>query len=132
MLWVRSVISTRIRRAGGKSRPVVAKGGGSGRLLCSWCIVSTAQVFYREAGPAAYANQPDYIVCEDGKAIGRMYEDRQTLPELRWFWSITVYVDPKRGINTSGRVQHSEQQGQLRSCRGSGLTRIRCTASDSN
>jgi hypothetical protein len=23
-----------------------------------------------------------------------MYEDRQTLPELRWFWSITVYVDP--------------------------------------
>jgi hypothetical protein len=38
----------------------------------------------------AYADQPDYIVCEDGKAIGRMYEDRQTLPELRWFWSITV------------------------------------------
>ena len=50
------------------------------------------------------SDQPDYIVCEDGKAIGRMYEDRQTLPELRWFWSITVYVDPKRGINTSGRA----------------------------
>ena len=44
----------------------------------------------------AYADQPDYVVCEDGKAIGRMYEDRQTLPELRWFWSITVYVDPKQ------------------------------------
>jgi hypothetical protein len=52
----------------------------------------------------AYADQPDYIVCEDGKAIGRMYEDRQTLPELCWFWSITVCVDPKRGINTSGRA----------------------------
>jgi hypothetical protein len=43
-------------------------------------------------------------VCEDGKAIGRMYEDRQTLPEQRWFWSITVYVGPKQGINTSGRA----------------------------
>ena len=50
------------------------------------------------------SHQPDYIVCEDGKAIGRMYEDRRTLPELRWFCSITVYVDPKRGINTSGRA----------------------------
>jgi hypothetical protein len=52
----------------------------------------------------AYADQPDYIVCEDGKAIGRMYEDQQTPPDLRWFWSITVYVDPKQGINTSGRA----------------------------
>jgi hypothetical protein len=23
---------------------------------------------------------------------------------LRWFWSITVNVDPKQGINTSGRA----------------------------
>ena len=51
-----------------------------------------------------YADQPDYIDCEDGKAIGRMYEDRHTPPDLRWFWSITVYVDPKQGINTSGRA----------------------------
>jgi ATP-dependent DNA ligase len=36
--------------------------------------------------------------------VGRIYEDRHTLPDLRWFWSITVYVDPKRGINTSGRA----------------------------
>ena len=26
--------------------------------------------------------------------MGRIYEDRHTLPDLRWFWSITVYVDP--------------------------------------
>ena len=45
----------------------------------------------------AYVDQPDYIVCEDGKAIGRMYQDRQTLPELRWFWSITVYGRSKAG-----------------------------------
>jgi hypothetical protein len=25
-------------------------------------------------------------------------------PELRWFWSITIYVDPKLGITTSGRA----------------------------
>jgi len=36
-------------------------------------------------------------------------EDRQTLPELRWFWSITVYVDPKRGIITNGRVASLEE-----------------------
>jgi hypothetical protein len=51
-----------------------------------------------------YADQPDYIVCEDGKAVKRMYDDRHTPPDLRWFWSITVYVDPKQGINTSGRA----------------------------
>ena len=36
--------------------------------------------------------------------MGRIYEDRHALPHLRWFWSITVYADPKRGINTSGRA----------------------------
>jgi hypothetical protein len=29
---------------------------------------------------------------------------RRDPPDLRWFWSITVYVDPKQGINTSGRA----------------------------
>jgi len=38
-----------------------------------------------------------------------LYEDRHTLPHLRWFWSITVYVDPKRGINTSGRAASLEE-----------------------
>jgi hypothetical protein len=32
----------------------------------------------------------DYIVLEDGRTIGRMYEDQHAKPELRWFWSITV------------------------------------------
>ena len=27
-----------------------------------------------------------------------------TPPDLRWFWPITVYVDPKLGINTSRRA----------------------------
>ena len=46
----------------------------------------------------------DYIVIQDDRAVGRIYEDRQTLPDLRWFWSITIYVNPKRDINTSGRA----------------------------
>src|ERR1700730_3404631 len=44
------------------------------------------------------------LVIQDNHAVGRIYEDRQTLPDLRWFWSITVYVDSKRVINTSGRA----------------------------
>jgi hypothetical protein len=52
----------------------------------------------------AYADKLDYVVCEDGKVIGRICEDWHTLPDLRWFWSITVYVDPRQGINTSGRA----------------------------
>jgi hypothetical protein len=52
----------------------------------------------------AYHHLVDYIVIQDDRAVGRIYEDRQTLPDLRWFWSITVYVDPKLGITTSGRA----------------------------
>ena len=40
--------------------------------------------------------------------MGRIYEDRQTLPDLRWFWSITIYVNPKQGITTSGRAASLE------------------------
>ena len=52
----------------------------------------------------AYRDWADYIVLEDGRAVGRIYEDRHTLPNLRWFWSITVYVDPKQSVTTSGRA----------------------------
>jgi hypothetical protein len=37
---------------------------------------------------------------------GRIYEDASasTPADLRWFWSVTMYVDPKAGIITSGKV----------------------------
>jgi hypothetical protein len=38
-----------------------------------------------------------------------LYEDRNTLPALRWFWSITVYVNPMLGIVTSGRAPTIEE-----------------------
>jgi hypothetical protein len=50
----------------------------------------------------------DYIFIQDDRAVGRIYEDHQTLPDLRWFWSITIYVNPKRDINTSGRAASLE------------------------
>jgi len=52
----------------------------------------------------AYRDSLDYVIVDDGREAGRLYEDRHSKPELRWFWSITVYVDPKRGITTNGRA----------------------------
>ena len=52
----------------------------------------------------AYRAWLDYVIVADGRAVGRIYEDRHTLPYPRWLWSITVYVDAKRVIITSGRA----------------------------
>jgi hypothetical protein len=75
----------------------------------------------------AYADWLDYTIYEDGRAIGRMYEDKQSLPELRWFWSITVYVDPKFGIKTNSRTATVEEaKAQFRAswekCRSAGVS----------
>ena len=52
----------------------------------------------------AYRDWLDYVIVEDGRDVGRVYEDRHSRPQLRWFWSITVYVNPKVRITTSGRA----------------------------
>src|SRR5262249_8477081 len=44
------------------------------------------------------------ITIEDGRPVGRMYEDLHALPDLRWFWSITVFVGYRPGVTTSDRV----------------------------
>ena len=46
----------------------------------------------------AYRDLLDYVIVEDGRDVGRLHEDRHSRPELRWFWSITVYVNPNLGI----------------------------------
>ena len=56
----------------------------------------------------AYRDWLDYVIVEDGRDVGRVYEDRHSRPELRWYWSITVYVNPKLGITTSGRAPSLE------------------------
>jgi hypothetical protein len=54
--------------------------------------------------PPIYSDQVDYTVHEDGQEIGRIYEVRGALPELRWFWSITVVVDARAGVRADGRA----------------------------
>ena len=81
-------------------------------LRCISCYDCSMPLTLRPTGLSspAYADQPDYIVCEDGKAIGRMYEDRQTLPELRWFWSRR-----RRGSSAgAGRRCHSRRHVRRR------------------
>jgi hypothetical protein len=53
-----------------------------------------------------YEHLQDWTVLNDGQAVGRIYEDgsASTPPEMRWFWSVTVYVNPKAGIVTSGKA----------------------------
>ena len=52
----------------------------------------------RKTGSAllAYQQWADYTICDHGRAIGRIYEDRATRPGLRWFWSITMFGAVRR------------------------------------
>ena len=58
----------------------------------------------RKTGPVslAYQQWADYTVYDDGRAIGRIYEDRATRPALRWFWSIAMIDARHTGIRTEG------------------------------
>ena len=51
----------------------------------------------------------DYVIVNDGRDVGRLYEDQHTRPQLRWFWSITIYVNPKLGISTTGSAPSLQQ-----------------------
>jgi hypothetical protein len=71
----------------------------------------------RPAGPAASADRKrkDFMVLEDGREIGRIHEDPTALAMQRWFWSITVDVDPHAGVVTHARVPTLEEaKAQLR------------------
>ena len=57
----------------------------------------------------AYRDWLDYVIVNDGRYVGRLYEDRRSRPASRWFWAITIYVNPKLGITTSGRAPNLEQ-----------------------
>src|SRR5262249_31598178 len=68
--------------------------------------LSPSSISLRPTGlsPLIYRDQLDYEVLEDGRPAGRMYEDLHALPELRWFWSITVFVGHRPGLTTNGRT----------------------------
>jgi hypothetical protein len=52
-----------------------------------------------------------FSVLIPGGELGAQY--RHTLPQLRWFWSITVYVDPALGVTTKGRVPTLEAKARF-------------------
>ena len=47
----------------------------------------------------------DWIVLDDGKPIGRIYQRHApATADVAWFWSITTYVEPRSGLRTSGTM----------------------------
>jgi hypothetical protein len=52
----------------------------------------------------AYQDWADFTVLDDEHVVGRIYEDRFAPAELRWYWSITVFVDPRARLVTHGRA----------------------------
>ena len=76
-----------------------------------------------------YADRQDWTILDDGKPVGRVYEDASasTPRDLRWFWSITVYVDPRAGICASGKG--NDRAGWLHAVR---LIRLILWVSSSN
>jgi hypothetical protein len=60
---------------------------------------------------SVYADRQDWTIFDDGKPVGRIYENAGASrpADLRWFWSVTVYVDPMAGITTSGNVPTLER-----------------------
>jgi hypothetical protein len=51
-------------------------------------------------------NPKDYVVIDDGRKVGRLYEDP---PDMRWYWSILTIGAHQAGIKTSGRGATLEQ-----------------------
>jgi hypothetical protein len=51
----------------------------------------------------ATAHLEDWIVLDDGKPIGRIYQRHAPAnADVAWFWSITTYVEPRSGLRTGG------------------------------
>jgi hypothetical protein len=51
----------------------------------------------------ACAHVHDYTVRDRAEPVGRLYQVRASArPELAWFWLITVYLDPRAEIKTTG------------------------------
>ena len=58
-----------------------------------------------------YQDRQDWTICDDGVPVGRIYEDTSASApdDMRWTWSITVYVWPDAGIATSGKAATLDQ-----------------------
>jgi hypothetical protein len=54
-------------------------------------------------------NRWDWVVIDDGREVGRLYEDRHAPPEMRWFWSFIAIGAHRAGIRTNGRAATLEE-----------------------
>jgi hypothetical protein len=67
-----------------------------------------------------YADRQDWTILDEGKLVGRIYEgaSASTAADLRWFWSIILYVDPqanmvtKRSLTRRSEVRFRGQTGK--------------------
>ena len=62
----------------------------------------------------ACAHWVDYTIYEDGRAIGRIYEEGAAPPNLGWYWCITVIGARHAGIRTDGRVATLDEATRVR------------------
>jgi hypothetical protein len=63
----------------------------------------------------AEVDRRDFIVYEAGEPVGTIYENiGNGISEERWFWSITVYVDPQLEIATSGKSKTFKAKERFR------------------
>jgi hypothetical protein len=65
--------------------------------------------------PSSQWSDEHYDVLADGKVIGRIYEDASasTLPELRWFWSITEIVPAAPKVTNGHAATLDEAEAQV-------------------
>src|SRR4029077_3104636 len=95
-------IQERNRIAEPTLRQETPMGSGDGQLCETPCPAQALWAASSEGDhrSLAYAVSGGQALGSGGRDAGRLYEDRHSRPELRWFWSITIYVDPKLGITT--------------------------------
>src|SRR5262245_66610153 len=70
----------------------------------------------RLAHVPTYAHVHDYTLRDRADPVGRLYQVRLSArPELAWSWLITVYVDPRAEVRTSGTASDlAEAKAALR------------------
>jgi hypothetical protein len=79
------------RRRGSQERPNRAQWtrlSHSGRALPDRARAMALTLRFTAPLSTDYRDWLDYTIVEDGRRdVSRLYEDRHSRPELRWFWS---------------------------------------------